>query len=71
MEKEFNLSEKIEWAKFRLGSGDALHKEEIKEFIRLLKLKLCKVEVDKHFIMTVSTKFVADTINQLAGDKLI
>jgi len=58
--KEFNLSEKIytEW--------DAFAREDVKEFIKLLK-----EELEKQGITEIYNKKLLDRIDKLAGEDLI
>ena len=70
MEKEFNLSELI----FECGKSKAsidcpvIHKENVKEFIRLLKEDLY---VPKDCDVGTALRTLLDRINKLAGNKLI
>lgn len=69
--KEFNLSEKIEKYKGRIGGEGELRVEDVKEFIKRLKEEMYNNVKDKPLIR--NSKFywsIHRIIDKLAGEKL-
>lgn len=70
--KDFNLSEKIR----KRNNFEEIDVSDAKEFIRLLKEEILKngvyeIETDTQRAGLVDVKKLFNTINKLAGDKLI
>ena len=61
------LSDKIEIAKFRLGTGYALHKNDVKESIKELKKEI-ESEAGEDGL---GSAYIFSIIDKLSGDKLI
>ena len=77
METEFNLSDKIPKIKMDFITGmDScmMLVSDVKEFIRLLKEKLCKELIENKYNSSswdrISQDTIYETINDLAGEKL-
>lgn len=66
MNKEFNLSEKVYF--YRDMFKEHLSVEDVKEFIRLLKIDLEKQSIENEGVITFNFDKV---INELAGEKFI
>jgi len=62
MEKEFNLDEKRSWIEAGSFKGWIYPEEDIKEFIKRLKVKLG--------VKAIGSKYAEEEIDKLAGDKL-
>jgi hypothetical protein len=75
MTNEFNLSEKIHAGSMLAEHHEYFWKEDVREFIKLLKEKIDSAELDYYQDTTDSpfkmTKQIRIEIDKLAGEKLI